>query len=158
MKTKIKNFFWILTILGVLIGLFQFLITLTESNGSPQQAAGAAMSLCFAIIPYVLARAVEKIEFIDSNSKSSSSKSFLIFYIIWFGFNLYLLIYYYNYTAEKLDIFIPFQKFFRDSFISWSSYDWSEFVVYTVTPLVIFGAVKLFKKKDISNQFSSKQS
>ena len=35
--------------------------TLTASSGAPQEAAGAAMACAFVIIPYVLARAFEKI-------------------------------------------------------------------------------------------------
>jgi len=55
------KFMYVLTIVGVLIAAFQFYATMTSSNGAPQQAAGAAMSLCWVVIPYVLARAVEKL-------------------------------------------------------------------------------------------------
>jgi hypothetical protein len=57
----IIKIFYVLTVIGVFAGAVMFLITLTQSTGAPQEAAGAAMSLCFAIIPYCLARAVEKL-------------------------------------------------------------------------------------------------
>ena len=53
------------TIIGALVAFVSFILTLTASNGAPQEAAGAAMSLCFVIIPYCFARAVDGIIGID---------------------------------------------------------------------------------------------
>lgn len=54
-----KIFFWVIAIIGVLIGGVSFLATLTAKEiSAPQQAAGAAMALCWVVIPYCLARAV----------------------------------------------------------------------------------------------------
>jgi hypothetical protein len=50
---------WILPLLGSLIAGFEFLDTLTAATSAPQQAAGAAMAMCWAVLPYVFARAVE---------------------------------------------------------------------------------------------------
>ena len=52
---------WGLTIIGVFVSSYFFFVTLTASSGAPQEAAGAAISLCWVIIPYILARAVEKL-------------------------------------------------------------------------------------------------
>lgn len=51
-----------LTIIGVVVGTGLFLVTLTSSKGAPQEAAGAAMSLCFAILPYCFARSIDGIK------------------------------------------------------------------------------------------------
>jgi hypothetical protein len=56
-----KIFFWIITILACIVAGLLFFMTVTSSNGAPQEAAGAAMACAIAIIPYVLARAVEKL-------------------------------------------------------------------------------------------------
>lgn len=54
-----KIVFWVIAIIGVLIGALQFLSTLTATEiSAPQQAAGAAMALCGVVIPYCLARAI----------------------------------------------------------------------------------------------------
>ncbi|HYG03238.1 MAG TPA: hypothetical protein VD927_12390 [Chryseosolibacter sp.] len=55
-----KNFFWVITILSCLVGGL-FLVSAFFSTQAPQQAASAAMACAFAIIPYVLARAAEKV-------------------------------------------------------------------------------------------------
>jgi hypothetical protein len=56
-----KIFFWIVTILACIIAGSLFIFTITSSKGAPQEAAGAAMACAVAIIPYVFARAVEKL-------------------------------------------------------------------------------------------------
>lgn len=43
--------FWILTLLGSLIGGLIVFGTLVSAEGAPQEAAGAALGLSFAIIP-----------------------------------------------------------------------------------------------------------
>jgi hypothetical protein len=55
-----KTFSYILTIIGTLIGGTILLFTLL-ADSAPQQGAGAAMAVAWAVIPYCFARAVEKI-------------------------------------------------------------------------------------------------
>ena len=51
-----------LTVVGSVIGGLLIFITLGSAKGAPQEAAGAAIGLSFAIIPYCLARAVSEIQ------------------------------------------------------------------------------------------------
>lgn len=50
---------WVATLLGAIIGGFQFLNAMLLATSAPQQAAGAAMALCWVVIPYVFSRAIE---------------------------------------------------------------------------------------------------
>jgi sugar phosphate permease len=54
------TFFWVLTIIGSVIGGLLILFTLLSAKGAPQEAAGAAVGLSFAIIPYCIARALSE--------------------------------------------------------------------------------------------------
>lgn len=54
------KFFFFLALLGTLIGSFILISTLMQAKGAPQEAAGAAIALCFGVLPYVFARCVEK--------------------------------------------------------------------------------------------------
>ena len=56
-----KTFLWILCILMTLVAGLILFVTLSQSKGAPQEAAGAAIACAVVIIPYVLARAVEKL-------------------------------------------------------------------------------------------------
>lgn len=53
--------FWILTILGVFAGAVTFIDAMFTANGTPQQAAGAAMAVAMAVLPYCLARAMSEL-------------------------------------------------------------------------------------------------
>ncbi|HQP50264.1 MAG TPA: hypothetical protein PKX12_16180 [Spirochaetota bacterium] len=53
---------WILTIVFSVIGALLFVGVLSSANGAPQEAAGAAMALCFSVIPYVISRAVSELK------------------------------------------------------------------------------------------------
>ena len=53
--------FYALTVLGTLIGGYEFLL-LSNAESAPQQAAGAAMAIGWALIPYVLARSCREVE------------------------------------------------------------------------------------------------
>ena len=53
--------FWVLAIIGVFVGAVEFVITLATAQSAPQQAAGAALAITYAVLPYCLARAVEGI-------------------------------------------------------------------------------------------------
>lgn len=55
------KFLYVLTLLGAVVGAGDFLLGLVAANSAPQQAAGAAMALAWAVIPYVFARAAEKL-------------------------------------------------------------------------------------------------
>jgi hypothetical protein len=51
---------WILVILGVVAGTFQFIGVLSSTSVSaPQQAAGGAMAVAYAILPYCFVRAIQ---------------------------------------------------------------------------------------------------
>jgi hypothetical protein len=52
---------WILVMLGVVIGAFQFMIGIALATSAPQQAAQAAMALAWAVLPYVFVRAIDGI-------------------------------------------------------------------------------------------------
>ncbi len=49
---------WLLPIFGALIGALITITTLLSATSAPQEAAGYAMACAFAIVPYVLVRAV----------------------------------------------------------------------------------------------------
>ncbi len=56
-----KDFFWIVALVGAALGGLVVLWTLNAAGSAPQEAAGFAMGLALAAIPYCLARAVEKL-------------------------------------------------------------------------------------------------
>lgn len=49
---------WLLPIIGAVLASLVFLLTLAGSSSSPQEAAGYAMAVALAVIPYVLTRCV----------------------------------------------------------------------------------------------------
>jgi hypothetical protein len=53
------GFLWFCTSVGALIGALILGVTLVGASGAPQESAGAAIALCFAVIPYVFTRAFE---------------------------------------------------------------------------------------------------
>lgn len=57
----VKGVFWGISLLGAGLGIIEFVGTLSGASSAPQQAAGAAMAVCWAVIPYVIARAVSEI-------------------------------------------------------------------------------------------------
>jgi hypothetical protein len=50
---------WALTLVGTLAAGGVLALTILTATGAPQQAAGAAVSVAVAVIPYVFTRAVE---------------------------------------------------------------------------------------------------
>ncbi len=64
-----KKIFWIITIIGSGLGLLILIATLMGASGAPQEAAGAAIAVAFAVIPYCVARAVSEMQFKDSDIK-----------------------------------------------------------------------------------------
>jgi hypothetical protein len=54
-------FFWVIAIVGAVFGGLQLFSSMMSATGAPQQAAGAAMGAAMAIIPYVIARAVDEL-------------------------------------------------------------------------------------------------
>ena len=60
-KGDAAKFFWVIAIIGAVLGGLQLFASMPTPNGAPQQAAGAAMGCAMAIVPYVIARAVEEL-------------------------------------------------------------------------------------------------
>ena len=54
-------FVWIIPLLGVAVGGVLMHDAIRYSTTAPEQAAGAALALCCAVLPYVVARAIEGI-------------------------------------------------------------------------------------------------
>ena len=50
---------WLLTIVGCLVGGLLLYITVTSASGAPQEAAGAAIAVACAVIPYCFARSLQ---------------------------------------------------------------------------------------------------
>jgi hypothetical protein len=57
----LKSIFHIVTIFGACLAAMQLADTMTVSENVMQQASGAAIALCYVVIPYCLARAVEQL-------------------------------------------------------------------------------------------------
>lgn len=57
----------ILASIGVAISAITLFLTLAASTGAPQEAAGAAIALCFVIIPYCLHGLVWRAEMLKQN-------------------------------------------------------------------------------------------
>jgi hypothetical protein len=53
------KFFWLATAVAASFAVVVLLGTLATSTGAPQQAAGAAVAVAVAVIPYVFTRAIE---------------------------------------------------------------------------------------------------
>ena len=56
-----KTFLWVLTCIGGIVGALLLFTGLTESNGAPQEAAVAAVSIALVVIPYCVARAASEL-------------------------------------------------------------------------------------------------
>lgn len=52
---------WALCLLGSLVGVGYMGFTFALARSAPQEAAGMAVAMAFAVIPYVLARAVQEL-------------------------------------------------------------------------------------------------
>lgn len=50
---------WTIALLGSFAGLYELINTSALAQSAPQQAAGAAMALAYAAIPYCMARAIQ---------------------------------------------------------------------------------------------------
>jgi predicted nucleic acid-binding Zn-ribbon protein len=57
----IERIAWGAAMVLALYGFAQFIFTLGAAESAPQQAAGAAMAVCWAVIPYCFARAIQAI-------------------------------------------------------------------------------------------------
>lgn len=64
-----RMFFWVLTIIGSVIGGFFMVDALLVSTSAPQQGAAAAVAVGFAVLPYVFARACDQIAAIQREPK-----------------------------------------------------------------------------------------
>lgn len=56
MLTKIC---WVATLLAAVLAGFLGFVMVRGATGAPQEAAGAAMALAIAVVPYVFTRAIE---------------------------------------------------------------------------------------------------
>lgn len=57
----IRGACWVATMVGALIGGLMFMDTLMRATSAPQQSAGAAIAVAWAVLPYCFARAVSEI-------------------------------------------------------------------------------------------------
>lgn len=53
---------WKVSIVCSMIGFLQGVILVWGANGAPQQAAGAAMGIAWAVIPYCICRAIQQLK------------------------------------------------------------------------------------------------
>ena len=53
-----KNVFWTISLILDAIAALYFLAVVTTAESAPQQAAGAGIALCIAIIPYIFSRSI----------------------------------------------------------------------------------------------------
>jgi hypothetical protein len=58
---KNPKLYWKIAMISSCIGSVVFVLLNVAANGAPQQAAGSAMAIGLAVIPYVLARAVQEL-------------------------------------------------------------------------------------------------
>jgi magnesium-transporting ATPase (P-type) len=56
-----KTFTWILALLAALLAATVFLFGMLSASSAPQESSVSAIAIAIATIPYVLARAVEKL-------------------------------------------------------------------------------------------------
>lgn len=56
----LRSIFWVLTMLGAVIG-GGFLLSSFAASGAPQQAAAAAIGIGFAVLPYCFTRALSEL-------------------------------------------------------------------------------------------------
>jgi hypothetical protein len=56
----VERICWGMTAIGAFSGAGQFVFTVANAESAPQQAAGFAMAVAYAVIPYVFARAAQE--------------------------------------------------------------------------------------------------
>lgn len=56
-----RSILWLITLLGAASGGFTLLDTFKSAESAPQQAAGAALAVALAVIPYCINRALDQI-------------------------------------------------------------------------------------------------
>jgi len=71
-RQNMHKYLWILAALGALYGAFTAIVGFNEAVSAPQQAAAAAMGAAYAVIPYVLARAVGELARADAEAKKDA--------------------------------------------------------------------------------------
>lgn len=69
---------WFLTVVGALLAGFDLVSTLPKAESAPQQAAVAAQSAAFAIVPYVLARAWSELVALHRESNAPPPKGTIV--------------------------------------------------------------------------------
>jgi hypothetical protein len=64
---KVTN---ILAVVGAVLGALILFLTLAASKGAPQEAAGAAIALCFTVIPYCINGLVWRSRMLDQQRRA----------------------------------------------------------------------------------------
>lgn len=59
-RGRLSRFWWSVTQIGAFIGGMILLFAVPFASGAPQEAAGAAIAIACAVIPYCMARAVDE--------------------------------------------------------------------------------------------------
>ncbi len=52
---------WVVTAVAAAFGAFVFVTSTMAANGAPQEAAGAAMAVALAVIPYIFTRCMQEL-------------------------------------------------------------------------------------------------
>ena len=66
---NLKTILWIVVALCAAYGMIEYFNMMSNAQSAPQQAAGAAMAMAVAVIPYVFVRAISKIEITKKRDK-----------------------------------------------------------------------------------------
>ena len=53
---------WVIALICGVIGFVQGVLSVFGANSAPQQAAGAAMGIAWAVIPYCICRAIQQMK------------------------------------------------------------------------------------------------
>lgn len=53
---------WVIALICGVIGFFQGVLAVFGASSAPQQAAGAAMGIAWAVIPYCICRAIQQMK------------------------------------------------------------------------------------------------
>ncbi|PBI78956.1 hypothetical protein [Rahnella victoriana] len=53
---------WVIALICGVIGFVQGVLSVFAANSAPQQAAGAAMGIAWAVIPYCICRAIQQMK------------------------------------------------------------------------------------------------
>lgn len=57
----VATFFWVVALLGVVVGVLILVGGIGSANGAPQEAVVVSLSIACAVLPYCLARAISEL-------------------------------------------------------------------------------------------------